>query len=144
MHWVSVLSVTTTIRQNNCRPTWQNKSWRSNSHLSSSKNTTHKNKHSSHKTALNQHSDQHAANVNGNVNKDYSSIQALLANLQTKELMPGIVYKKGAGALRLNILDIDTSEAPVMVKPIVAPQGATPLNCQRPYFIQPCHCRYQR
>lgn len=52
----------------------------------------------------------------------------MIANLQPKELMPGIIYKRGLGPLHLNILDIDTTRAPVLVKPIVAPEGATRLQ----------------
>ena len=61
-------------------------------------------------------------------NKTYSSIQELVSNLETKQLMPGITYKRTVKSLRLNVLDIDTAQAPVIIKPIVSPQGATRLQ----------------
>ena len=56
------------------------------------------------------------------------SWQNLLAKLQTKEILPGITYKHCSGALRLNILDIDTTKAPVIIKPIVSPPGTARLQ----------------
>ncbi len=57
----------------------------------------------------------------------------LVANLQSKQILPGVIYKKGNGALRLNILDIDTVKAPVVIKPIIAPQGSSRLKTVKEY-----------
>lgn len=63
------------------------------------------------------------------VSKKVSPPLALEAmHFQTKEIMPGIIYKRSTGGLRLNILDIDTVKAPVQIKPIIAAEGSMRLQ----------------
>ncbi len=52
----------------------------------------------------------------------------LVNHLQSKQILPGVTYKRSYGSLRLNILDIDTAEAPVLIKPIIAPPGTSRLQ----------------
>ncbi len=111
---------------------WQNRAYnhlyKSNHQLAKSRLVTNKNKHSVHKATRKEHSNKQEISVNSDAQTTSFAAQALVDHLQTKELMPGIVYKKGSGPLRLNILDIDTVQAPVLIKPIVAPPGTTRLQ----------------
>ena len=114
---------------------WQTRTWHANSRTNIGDRRTTKAKlargrykNSAHKTAHSLRLSKKAANAAKNINKPCPPIQDLIANLQETELMPGIIYKKGKSSLRLNILDIDITQAPVVIKPIVAPEGATRLQ----------------
>ncbi len=61
------------------------------------------------------------------------AIKNLVSNLKVQTLVPGVIYKKGGGALRLNVLDVDTAKAPVVVKPMVAQEGASRLQTVNSY-----------
>jgi len=52
----------------------------------------------------------------------------VLSNLQSITIAPGVVYRKSHGVLRINVLDIDTVQASVLIKPIVAPAGTPRLQ----------------
>jgi len=54
--------------------------------------------------------------------------QQFVTKLQSKQILPGVIYRKGCGAVRLNVLDIDIARAPVLIKPIIAPEGAPRLQ----------------
>ena len=65
----------------------------------------------------------------GKIFKDYLRVpNSLSNNWQCKTITPGMVYKKSRGSLRINVLDIDTAQAPVLIKPIVAPAGTARLQ----------------
>jgi hypothetical protein len=61
-------------------------------------------------------------------NSSKSTPSYVLSNLQSTAIVPGVIYRKSRGALRINILDIDTVQAPVLIKPIVAPSGTPRLQ----------------
>jgi len=52
----------------------------------------------------------------------------VLSSLKSVNIAPGVVYSKTTSGLRINVLDIDTVQAPVLVKPIVAPVGTPRLQ----------------
>ena len=121
---------------------WQGKSLNSDRHASFGKNTAKC--HRKIRTADSLHrrlSAKTAKLLNSRtakvltVDNDNSSaaIKNLIGNLRTQVLVPGVVYKKGGGALRLNVLDVDTARAPVMIKPIVAQEGSSRLQTVNSY-----------
>jgi len=54
--------------------------------------------------------------------------QQFVTKLQSKQILNGVIYKQSSGAVRLNVLDIDIAHAPVLIKPIVAPEGMPRLK----------------
>lgn len=86
---------------------------------------------SANKNSVRQKQNCHAkATKQARLNRGMSgpALEKLISNLQSTTIAPGVIYKKCRGGLRVNALDIDIVQAPVFIKPLVAPAGSTRLQ----------------